>query len=127
MQQLQFEHAWNRTISDKDRQLINNTFLQTLKENMSQIQLILVRKATNHKGEYLLTALIHNFSDTAFSFSNTPVFYVEKNKLIAKQLFSLPKLSIKAKTSIPWTFIFHQESFYKTPAWEDAEMTIYFE
>lgn len=125
MQELHFEDAWNRTISDKDKQLIHATFNQTYESSIDQIHFSVFRSAINHKGEYLIMALIHNFSDVTFTFSNTTVYYVEKEQVIAKQCFSFPQLMIKEKTSMPWTFIFQKESFDYDPSFEDPALTIY--
>ncbi|MFB1050118.1 SLAP domain-containing protein [Paraliobacillus sp. JSM ZJ581] len=125
MQQLNFENAWNRTISNQDKQLIHHTFTHTCEENVAPIHFITLREAINHKGEYLIMTLIHNFSTMPFMFSDTTVYYLEKEQVIAKQRFSFPQLVIKEKTSMPWTFIFQENNFIHTPTLEDIALTIY--
>lgn len=112
MQTLQFESSWEKTIAIKDRELITEIF-QDSNSNMIDgqiIRLVPIWEALNYKGEILITALIHNFADIEQIFQKQKIAYIEKETIIAEHTFTVPKLIIKPKTSMPWTFIFPVES-----------------
>ena len=71
----------------------------------NDIQLSFLWEAINHKGERLVTVLIHNREDTPLPFQDTAITYYNEDKQIAAGTFNLP-LEIPGKTSMPWTFIF---------------------
>ncbi|MEB6551436.1 SLAP domain-containing protein [Heyndrickxia sporothermodurans] len=106
MQNLQFERAWDKTISEKDRERINNVFLKTNSSTNRGIQFTPLWQAVNHKSELLVTTLIQNFSEQTLIFNNRKLLYFKNNKLIAEHIFSIPNLLVERNTSIPWTFIF---------------------
>lgn len=110
MQKLEFESSWDKTISDKDRQKIETVFLETSQSNNQRIRLTPLWQAFNHKGEFLVTVLIHNFTMLPYSFQNTKLKYIEANEVCIEHSFTLPSLSIQAESSTPWTFIFPNES-----------------
>ena len=60
MQQLQFETSWDKALSVKDRQLIENIFNKTKQAHGSAIFCSPIREAINHKQELLVTVIIHN-------------------------------------------------------------------
>jgi SLAP domain-containing protein len=112
MQTLQFESSWEKTIAIKDRELITEIF-QDSNSNMIDeqiIRLVPIWEALNYKGEILITALIHNFADIEQIFQKQKIAYIEKETIIAEHTFTVPKLIIKPKTSMPWTFIFPVKS-----------------
>ena len=103
MQTLYFEPAWDKTIAPADREIITEHFKSRHLEN--DIQLSFLWKAINHKGERLVTVLIHNSKDTPLPFKDTAITYYKEDKQIATGIFNIP-LVIPGKTSMPWTFIF---------------------
>lgn len=112
MQTLQFESSWEKTIAIKDRELITEIF-QDSNSNMIDgqiIRLVPIWEALNYKGEILITVLIHNFADIEQIFQKQKIAYIEKETIIAEHTFTVHKLIIKPKTSMPWTFIFPVES-----------------
>ncbi|KYC90332.1 MULTISPECIES: SLAP domain-containing protein [Heyndrickxia] len=113
MQKLQFESAWDKTLSDNDRERIKNVFFKTNYSNDNSIQFTPLWQAINHKGELLVTTLIHNFSEHPVTFKNKKLLYYENNKMIADHTFSIPNLLVEKKTSMPWTFIFPADSFHQ--------------
>ncbi|WP_172370811.1 hypothetical protein [Sporosarcina jiandibaonis] len=81
MQTLYFEHAWDKIIAPADREKIMEHFQSRNLEN--KIQLSFLWEAINHKGERLVTVLIHNSEDTPLPFQDTAItFYKEANKLL---------------------------------------------
>ncbi|WP_188207190.1 SLAP domain-containing protein [Alkalibacillus aidingensis] len=100
MQKLVFESKWEQTISEQDRQKIESTFNKINIPN-HQVRLTPLWQAVNHKGELLVTTLIHNSTNQSLSFNNTKVQYDNR----VEALFTLP-ISIDPQTSMPWTFIF---------------------
>ncbi|KMY48707.1 SLAP domain-containing protein [Peribacillus loiseleuriae] len=109
MQKLQYESSWDKTLSNKDRKIIEGIFLETSLLNQNRIQFTSLWQAMNHKGELLVTVLVHNFSHQDCSFMNKKLRYMENNEIIAEHTFTLPSLIVQPETSMPWTFIFPVE------------------
>ncbi|SES42295.1 SLAP domain-containing protein [Psychrobacillus sp. OK032] len=124
MQKLMFESSWNKALSDKDRNAIEKTFLETSKINNDTIQLTPLWKAFNHKGELLVTVLIHNFTEHSFSLDGTKLRYSVNNEILAEHSFTRPLLAIQAKYSMPWTFIFPKEKLDKKLSHENGLLEI---
>jgi len=106
MQKLYFEPAWDKTIAPIDREKIIHHFHQQTKQ-LQGVHLSFLRNAVNHKGEQLITVLIHNYEDISFRLHNTVISYYEQDKQRANAMFSLP-CEIARNTSMPWTFIFSE-------------------
>jgi len=114
-QTLQFEAAWDKTIANKDREKIKQEFIR-VKENLSKeekIQFTTLGHAINHKGELLVTVLVHNTSNSDFTFHHDTIQYHANGELIAGHIFTIPRLVIEKETSIPWTFIFPKQQILK--------------
>ncbi|TQR15335.1 SLAP domain-containing protein [Psychrobacillus soli] len=124
MQKLEFEPSWDKTISSNDRQKIETIFLQTRKFNNHPIQLTPLWQAFNHKGELLVTVLIHNFTLHSYSFQNTKLNYIVNNEILVEHFFTLPSLSIQEERSMPWTFIFPKENMTYTLPFENGHLEI---
>lgn len=99
--QLQFEPTWNKSISQQDRTLIEQTFTICDKNE----PFTLIRQAINHRGEHLLTVLVHNQEDSMMTFQQRPVQIASFHGI-----FTIPQLQIPPYTSMPWTFIFKKVS-----------------
>ncbi|WP_186576385.1 SLAP domain-containing protein [Aquibacillus kalidii] len=110
MQKLQFENSWDKTISQGDREKIEKAFASTKLNQLHDIELVTLWHATNHKGDLLATAIIHNQTQQSISFENSRIDCLDQNGVIAEHNFSLPNLHIPANTSLPWTFIFPAKS-----------------
>jgi len=110
MQKLQFEPSWDKTLSPKDRKRIEEIHFETSLSNPANVQLTPLWQAANHKGELLVTVLVHNFSQQVLLFHNKKLRYIENKEIIAEYIFNLPSLVIQRETSMPWTFIFPVES-----------------
>ncbi|MEK4386129.1 SLAP domain-containing protein [Solibacillus sp. FSL W7-1464] len=106
MQKLQFEAAWDKTISDQDRTLIEQVFDET-KEQDQRISCCIIRTAVNHKKQMLITTLIHNRTDQQLSFHNREVSIITEEGGIT-QNFTSEALQIPPYCSMPWTFIFDE-------------------
>lgn len=107
MQQLVFEHAWDKTIAPQDRQEIIQYFQASAKYIHNGIHISFLREAINYKGEVLVTVLIHNADDNILTIKDTPISYVNNKQEITTNIFDVP-CDINGKTSMPWTFIFSQ-------------------
>ncbi|MCM3654753.1 SLAP domain-containing protein [Metabacillus litoralis] len=124
MQLLRFESSWDKTLSDKDRVMIQQFFLETNVANDESIQFIPLRQALNYKGDLLVTVLIHNFSKQIHLFQDKTLHYLENNKIVAEHIFTLPSLIIESKTSMPWTFIFPPHSLIGHLTLENARLEL---
>ncbi|USK68624.1 SLAP domain-containing protein [Peribacillus asahii] len=122
MQKLQFEPSWDKTLSPKDRKRIEKIHFETSLSNPANMQLTPLWQATNHKGELLITVLVHNFSQQVLLFHNKKLRYIENKEIIAEHIFSLPSLIIQRETSMPWTFIFPVESLKKPATLEKGHL-----
>ncbi|MGN7296782.1 SLAP domain-containing protein [Ferdinandcohnia sp. SAFN-114] len=109
MQKLVFEDAWNRTISQKDRDIIQQLFREETPEK--GVSFTPFRIAVNHKNERLVTAIVHNRTPQNLVFENTSLQLFDEKKLLAEHEFTLPALQVPPETSMPWTFIFPPDSF----------------
>lgn len=112
MQKLQFEPAWDRTISAKDRNLIERTFHES---EPSEQTFTPLRQAINHNKDLLVTVIVNNNTQRLLSFKNKELEYLEKEQLIAEHIFTIPALAINPNSSMPWTFIFPKQSIKKEP------------
>lgn len=110
MQNLVFEEAWDKTISNQDRYEIERAFQQSM---IPQNELLCTPlwRAINHKGDLLVTVLIHNGTKEDFSILDKTITLLKENKILAKNIFSIPQLQLKPKTSMPWTLIFPKGTF----------------
>ena len=106
MQKLQFEAAWEKTISAQDRILIEQVFQKT-KEQNQRISCSVIRTAINHKKQMLITTLIHNRTDQQLNFHNREVNIITEAGEIT-QNFTIDTLKIPPYCSMPWTFIFDE-------------------
>ncbi|MEH7226342.1 SLAP domain-containing protein [Bacillus sp. JJ1566] len=106
MQKLVFEDAWDRTISQKDREVIEHIFHEVVTKLDSGITFTTVRIAVNHKNERLVTAIVHNRTEQNLVFENIPLQIWAGNTLLAEHTFTLPAFQVPPETSMPWTFIF---------------------
>ena len=124
MQMLRFESSWDKTLSDKDRVIIQQLFLETSRFNNESIQFVPLWQAINHKGDLLVTVLIHNFTKHARLFQDNKMHYLENKEIVAEHIFTLPSLIIKAKTSMPWTFIFPKDRLLCHATLENAQLEL---
>lgn len=107
MQKLQFESAWSKTVSPQDRDWINHRFTTYIKneDRREGVHFSFLREAKNHKGELLVTVMIHNFDDKTLILKETIIAYSDDEQIFATGLFNVP-CDIEGKTTMPWTFIF---------------------
>lgn len=113
MQKLQFEASWDKALSAKDRSTIERIFIETHQKNHSDILCSPIQEAINHKEELLITVLIHNFTEDDLTFDNTRIIYSNELGILAKNEFTLPRLTIPSQVSMPWTFIFPKDSYVR--------------
>lgn len=124
MQTLQFETAWDKTIAPADRENIEFLFEETKEKNNENVAFLPIRQDYNHRQDLLVIVLLHNFTDQAFSFENIDLAYLEKDQLIAAHHFSFQNLTLPAKTSMPWTFIFPKTAQKAKAAFESGRLII---
>ena len=123
MQQLQFETSWDKALAPKDRFNIEQIFNGTKNLNHSTTYCVPIREAINHEEALLVTVLVHNFADYPLIFDNTRLLYSIQGEAIADEYFTL-SLTIPAKVSMPWTFIFPRNSYKQKSAVEHGRLEI---
>lgn len=111
MQQLQFESSWDKALWTQDRMTIEKIYNDTKHQNNSKIVFSPIREAFNHNEDLLVTVLAHNFTVQLFSFQNIQLRYSIQGELVGDHTFHLPRLTIPAQVSMPWTFIFPKGSY----------------
>ena len=109
MQTLQFETAWEKTISPEDRLTITNKFAQIKYKTAQGIVLSYLWEAENHLGDLLITTFIHNYDDKPIRLTDTNVAYIINKQQIAHGIFTIPE-AIPPQTTMPWTFIFSDKN-----------------
>ena len=107
MQRLKFEPAWDKTISSRDRKLIEEIFSGTSLDQDDGVHFTFLWEATNHKGDLLVTVLIHNCYEKKLSMKELTIAYRHGEQVIAADTFNLP-FEINSKTTMPWTLIYSQ-------------------
>lgn len=123
MQKLIFESAWDKTIAEKDRERIKQSFKEATLAPGISIQFTALWEAKNHRGELLVAVLIHNTSQQDFSFYNQKMTYTVNGTIFAAHTFS-PPIIVEKQTSMPWTFIFPAGSFDGFGEFEDGVLDI---
>ena len=124
MQQLKLEPSWDKALSNKDRKDIEEIFLNTSQIETPNILLTPIWNAVNHRGELLITVLVHNFTQKTLTFSEKRLVYIENDEIVAESSFTLPTLVIPSKVSMPWTFIFPVDCLKKPAKFEKALLEI---
>ncbi len=112
MQILAYEPTWDKAISQKDREEFEAIFHSLLVFPPFTV----IRHAVNHKGELLVTSIIHNTADQELDFHAMKISYQKDGRKIAEAKFTLPSHLIPSKTSMPWTFIFPAGSWHDDQA-----------
>ncbi|MBR7553441.1 SLAP domain-containing protein [Allobacillus sp. GCM10007491] len=124
MQQLQYHSAWIKQVDSTLDQQIQKAFIQT-RENEDQI-IVPLRQAINHKGDYLLTVLLHNREQQILNLSTVHLsvssLYFQANQ----QHFSSAEWSVEPMTSAPWTFIFSESNYSGELTDDISNLTIEF-
>lgn len=110
MQNLKYEDAWERTISDKDRLLVEKAFDEKILTD-DPVQFTTLRIDRNYKNELLILVLVHNIASKEITFHKKRIRYMQGEKLIGEYEFTLPSLIVPPTTSMPWTFIFPVDSY----------------
>lgn len=123
MQKLTFESAWDKTIAEKDREQIKQSFKEACLTPGINIQFTALWQAKNHRGELLVAVLIHNTSQQDFSFHNQKMTYTVNDTIFATHSFS-PSIIVEKETSMPWTFIFPASSFDRFGNFEGGVLDI---
>lgn len=106
MQKLVFEEAWDRTISQKDRDEIEHIFHEAIANLGTGVTFTTIRVAVNHKNERLVTTIVHNNTEQSLLFENTTLEIWDGANRLAEHRFTLPTFQVPPETSMPWTFIF---------------------
>ncbi|WP_096270224.1 SLAP domain-containing protein [Paucisalibacillus globulus] len=123
MQKLVYESSWKKQISDKDRNLVEKTFLEmTLTDE--PIQFTTLRTDWNYKKELLIMVMVHNVTEEEISFNQKKLCYKHNNEVLAEHIFNLSNLSVEPNTSMPWTFIFPVGSYVDAAIFEHGELEL---
>lgn len=123
MQTLQYESAWNKTISQQDRSLVEETF-KKVALTADPIQFTPLRIDWNYKRELLVIVIVHNTTESDYTFNQEKLSLKLHDVTLAEHTFTTPNLLVKAKTSMPWTFIFPVGSYQENSNFKDGILEI---
>ncbi|GGA74719.1 SLAP domain-containing protein [Ornithinibacillus halotolerans] len=105
MHTLNYQTAWEKQISAKDKALVERKFEETILEE-DTVQYTLIRKDRNYKNELLVLVLVHNTTDQDIMYKQKKLCLWHNDTLVAEHIFTLHNLTVKSNSSMPWTFIF---------------------
>ncbi|WP_339215791.1 SLAP domain-containing protein [Ornithinibacillus sp. FSL M8-0202] len=123
MQTLQYESAWNKTISQQDRTLVEETFKKAAL-TADPIQFTPLRIDWNYKRELLVIVIVHNTTESDYTFNQEKLSLKLQDRTLGEHTFTTPNLLVKAKTSMPWTFIFPVGSYQENSNIKDGRLEI---
>lgn len=110
MQKLILDPTWESTLSIADSEVIQKKFSSTVDDH-DCLAAVPIWKAVNHKGDLLITTLIHNRTSENIIVFDRKVVYLEGGSVVASHIFTIKRLVIGANCSTPWTFIFPRGTF----------------
>jgi len=122
MQKLQFETSWNKALSSRDRNMIEELFNSTKEAEKGTIRFTPIWEAVNYKDELLITVLIHNFTESDVNFYQSKLRYEQTEEQFTEHTFTLPQLIVPQNVSMPWTFIFPADSREKIISPENGQL-----
>ncbi|GAA0348729.1 gamma-glutamylcyclotransferase [Bacillus horti] len=107
------QETWDKAISQQDRLLFTQMNEQD-PPKLGAVRFLPVRTGFNHEGKCFATVLIQNGTGSSLDFSNAHLRYdletVEaESEAFLAQHFHVPELQVKALSSTPWTFLFHDQ------------------
>src|SRR5699024_5974773 len=105
MQQLFFEAAWDRTISDQDRRYITELFEAKDHEKGKGLESTYINHSINHRGDLLFTFMLHNYQDIAYSFVDKNASLQDPDGNIITEKYTI-LVNISQRTNMQWSFIF---------------------
>jgi accessory Sec system S-layer assembly protein len=106
---LDLEHSWKQVMSPDEIAKLNN-FVSTLKPLKPEEVNFHGFKAEMREQSLHIALLIRNGSKKEINLQQLPLAVVDASgNIIARGTFKLDEFKVKANTSKPWTFIFHEE------------------
>ena len=124
MQSFQLQEAWQRTISEEDKERLFLLFEESKDHSAEAITCVPYRLAVNHRQELLCTVLIHNRSEESLDIRNVDISVYKNNLEIAHHSFHDLPLQLPSKTSMPWTYIFPLDRYHSSLTNEDKKSII---
>ncbi|KMM36536.1 SLAP domain-containing protein [Guptibacillus hwajinpoensis] len=118
---LLFEEKWDRTIAPRDRQMFQTIYEQNPIEK-GRLKFVPVRAAFNHQGCVLASVCILNGTED-WLLQDRLLYYKEKDDVVAKERFT-HDLIIPSMTAVPWTFIYHPNSFIQPPSLHNWDISL---
>lgn len=110
MQTFQLQEAWQRTISDYDKEKLTALFEETKPLEKDTLTCVPYRLAYNHREELLCTVLIHNTFTQPVDIGQASVKLLHQHEEVANYDFHFSQ-QLTEKTSMPWTYIFPKTSY----------------
>jgi SLAP domain-containing protein len=108
--QLILEDTWERAVSTKDREIIQEIFDVSPHPQDNEVVFLPIRAGINYENRLFATVLIQNGGEQDLIFDNFPLFFHDNSIPIAEHKFTIKELVVQANTSTPWTFIFPKET-----------------
>lgn len=118
---LLFEEKWDKTIAPSDRKMFQSVYEQNPIQE-GRLEFIPVRAAFNHQGCVLASVCILNGKDD-WRLQDRLLYYKEQEDVVADGRFT-HDLLVPSHTAVPWTFIFHPNSFIRPPSLQHWEISL---
>lgn len=108
--QLDLEQSWEENLSKERKEHFKQLVAKMPPLNQNEVNIMGLEAKFNDEQNLVVTLLIRNGSLKNIHLEQLPLVVEDANKqIVAKGVFTLNKLEVKANTSKPWTFIFPRD------------------
>lgn len=105
--QLDLEQSWEENLSSERKEHLKQLVEKMPRLKQNEVNIMGLEAKVNEEKNLVVTLLIRNGSLKNIQLEQLPLVVEDASKqVIAKGVFTLDKLEVKANTSKPWTFIF---------------------
>jgi len=105
--QLDLDDSWEQNLSSEAKAHLQEMVNQLEVPKPGEINLMGIQAKTQDNGDLYVTLLIRNGSGKHVTLKQLPLQFIDADgDVVAKGVFKLDHLTVKANTSKPWTFIF---------------------
>ncbi|MCF6138983.1 SLAP domain-containing protein [Pseudalkalibacillus berkeleyi] len=123
-ERLLFDPAWEKAIAPRDRESIEQLHQSHPVVN-GELSWTPINVALNHQGSILAMVLIQNGLEETFTAENLSLIYREHTRgVVAEANFQLKQVQVPSGASMPWTFVFPEQTVRKRPRLSDWQVEV---
>lgn len=112
--QLDLEESWEKSIDEKTKNVLEKLVADAPPLKPNEVNFLGVNAKQKKNGDLVVTILIRNGNEKNITLEQIPLGIKDaSNEEIARGSFTLDKLTVKANTSKPWSFIFPKSMIVK--------------